>query len=177
MLQELAIFKSARLESMQGTGFDAHIVGYGMKILQMFFFGQIVQFLLFLLVFCPFHQEVLLVENDSDHHTAINSYLLWQQQTFAWSSLVCCRLGAGGGGSTKFNRQRLEVKLKILPEMSIDDAKYVWSNYAYCLELMTGAKLVMGQVDDSLLGFCLFVGGLQIDPRADSFIYGTQQSS
>jgi hypothetical protein len=31
--------------------------------------------------------------------------------------------GEGVGGSTKFNRQRLEVKLKILPEMPIDDAK------------------------------------------------------
>ncbi len=66
--------------------------------------------------------------------------------TFTWSSLVCCRLGGGGGGSTKFNRQRLEVKLKILPEMSIDDAKYVWPNYAYCLELMTGANLVMARL-------------------------------
>jgi hypothetical protein len=40
----------------------------------------------------------------------------------------------------------VEVKLKILPEMSIGDAKYVWPNYAYCLELMTGAKLVMARL-------------------------------
>ncbi len=144
MLWELAIFKSARLESMQGTGFDAHIVGYGMKILQMFFFWVDSAVLAFCWLFSAPHwaapsiKRCFWVENDSHHHTAINSYLLWQQQqTFTWSSLVCCRLGAGSGGSTKFiNRQRLEVKLKILPEMSIGDAKYVWPNYAYCLELI-----------------------------------------
>lgn len=166
MLWELAIFKSARLESMQGTGFDAHIVGYGMKVLQMFFFWVDSAVLAFPCLFSAPHwaapsiKRCFWVENDSHHHTAINSYLLWQQQqTFTWSSLVCCRLGAGSGGSTKFiNRQRLEVKLKIIPEMSIGDAKYVWPNYAYCLELMTGAKLVMARLMILFSGF-LFVCG------------------